>query len=75
VAPTAKQIIDFIEKHPGFTAHGYATAPRRSDYRISLEGVKFIGPYDDKTKADFLELFQRPSQLIIEDEKLYCWYD
>jgi len=74
-APSIKEFVMFMRKYPRFTAHGYATSPHRKDYRVSLEGLELRGEYDAGTKADFLELCRKANDLIIEGNRLYCWYD
>jgi hypothetical protein len=38
-APSAGEMIEFMEAHPGMTAHGYVVEASRNDSRIALEGI------------------------------------
>jgi hypothetical protein len=73
-APEAKDMIRFINEHPGFTLHGYAVVPERDDYRVTFEGVEFKGKYSESYLKDFVHMFRDANDLIIEGG-LFCWYD
>jgi hypothetical protein len=64
-----------MKSNPKFTAHGYAVSHERSDYRVSIEGVSCNKPYTKKELADFVHLCRRVDDLVIEDKKLYSWWD
>ena len=74
-SPTVEKILEFLKKHPGFTAHGYAVSPQRADYRVSIEGVELEGPYELGDLQDFFTLFRYADEVTVEDEYLYCWFD
>lgn len=75
LAPTAKEIAEFLRSHPDFRAHGYAVSPERGDYRVSLEGVCCTEEYSLQDVIDFFELFKDPDEIKVEKNCLSCWYD
>ena len=76
-APTYKEIMDFIEVHPDFTAHGYIVTPERDDYRVTVEGV--AGYTDDcGEERAFAKMFRRADEYECNEHgDGYCraWYD
>ena len=72
--PCIRAIYKFIHEHPHFTAHGYIVTPRRADYRVSIEGVT-----GEECNAedihDFVEMFRRADDFIIEGGHCHCWFD
>jgi len=74
-SPSVGEFYEFMKSNPKFTAHGYAVSHERSDYRVSIEGVSCNKPYTKKELADFVHLCRRVDDLVIEDKKLYSWWD
>ena len=74
-APSIEEMMEFMDGHKGFTAHGYVVSPDREDYRVSLEGVEFIGKVSFPTITEFSKMFGHADDLTIEEERLYCWFD
>ena len=74
-SPTNEEMLEFVKKHPRFTFHGYLITELRPDTRISFEGVECIGAYTKKTLTDFGQLFRDADNFVVENNKLYCWYD
>ena len=77
-APTAQAFVDFMEQHdPGnWILSGYSVAPDREDVRVSIDGIKSLGPLTDHDMVDFLRTFRDADELIAEDEQpVFCWYD
>ena len=73
-SPTIEEFLDFMERHPEFTAHGYAVTDKRDDYRISIEGVETNEtPADRETIFDFMGWFRFADELQLDPP--YCWYD
>jgi hypothetical protein len=75
VAPTAKEIFEFMWKYPKVRAHGYSISLVRDDYRVSLEGIHYRGPVSEEMKKDFKTLFQRADEKRCRKNELSCWYD
>lgn len=77
-APCIQEMLDFVEKYPKCTFHGYAISVRRDDYRISLEGIECK---DKKTinsvefLRDFVQTFRFADDFVCNEELAYCWYD
>ena len=76
-APTFKEIMDFVEVHPDFTAHGYIVTPERDDYRVTVEGVE--GWTDDcEEERAFAKMFRCADEYECDERgDGYCraWYD
>ncbi|MBQ3433665.1 MAG: hypothetical protein II857_04105 [Selenomonadaceae bacterium] len=73
-APTTAQIQSFMARYPEYTAHGYAVAITRPDYRVTLEGVsKGRGADSAQELADFTELFKFADEL--NTATMDCWFD
>ena len=73
--PCVSEIKDFMEKYPMFTAHGYIVSPERDDYRVSIEGVEYIGEVDQQMMIDFIEKFGDADEVVCDRSRCYCWYD
>ena len=74
-APTVREILEFMRKHPTFTAHGYAIDKSRDDYRVSIEGVMATDFSVEKDLFAFIELFRFADEFDVSPEQLYCWFD
>jgi len=74
-APSAGEFLEFMQKHPGSMAHGYAVNLDRTDYRISIEGISVASKYvTHQCVVDFVEMCRHADSFTI-DEQLYCWFD
>lgn len=74
-APTLGEIRDFLRDNPGYTSHGYAVSEDRDDYRISLEGVEFIGSTTVEQVTAFGSMFGHADEITIGEGRLHCWFD
>lgn len=75
-APTIGRILDFMKKHPGVRAHGYAVSPEREDYRVSLEGIEFEGEVSEGLRKDLEELVgERADERHVGPNGFWVWYD
>lgn len=74
-SPTLEQFMEFMKKFPGVMAHGYIVSPNRPDYRVTLEGLQFKGLCTTELQLEFSKLCRRADDLIITNDKLYCWFD
>lgn len=73
-SPTTAQILNFMERYPDYTAHGYAVSPNRFDYRITLTGVcKDTGANSPQELQAFTQLFEDAD--FIDATTMYCWFD
>ena len=73
-APTIQEIYDFMSLHTDFVAHGYIVSPNRSDYRVSIEGVRLDRKPTQEELQDFTTLFRHADEFDIGDT-CYCWFD
>lgn len=76
LSPSTAEFYEFMQNHPAYMAHGYATSNTRSDYRITIEGLHRESKEEVSTGEynDFREL----CQLYEADEVVgaeYCWWD
>ena len=73
-APTTAEFIEFCEKHLEFRLHGYAVDRKRSDARISIEG---ISTHNLNTSIENLLMFRFADDFYIntDEKEFYCWYD
>lgn len=74
-APSVREIVEFLKRHPNFRAHGYAVSPKRNDYRVSIEGVECGSGYDLEDVWDFFRVFEYPDELSVTEEGMRCWFD
>lgn len=74
-SPSAEYFLEFLEKYPKATAHGYAVSHKRDDYRVSLEGVQFRGRVSKKMLMDFVYLCRHADEFHAGDGELYAWWD
>lgn len=77
-SPTFLEMVEFCEKHPGFTIHGYTIGEDRSDARVTAEGVGGEAANADAA-LDFAEAFRFADDFNIvrgtDHTVCYCWYD
>lgn len=73
--PSVREILEFMEKYPDYTTHGYVISAKRNDYRVSLEGVEKKTPAASlEERTDFDKLFKNPDEVVVLN-RMYCWYD
>ena len=74
-SPTVFELANFMRQHPGMTAHGYAVAATRDDYRATLEGLEFNGAVSRELERAFVREFHHADELTVEDNCLHAWWD
>lgn len=77
-APTAQEFVRFMATHnpENWLLIGYSVSPKRKDVRVTIEGIKSIGPVSDHDMADFLRIFRQADALTANDgEPVSCWFD
>jgi hypothetical protein len=74
-SPTAGDFLEFMEKYPKVTAHGYVVSHKRNDYRVSLEGLSYKGRVNKELNKDFVYLCRHADEFVLEDNTLYSWWD
>jgi len=74
-SPPIWKFMEFMEQHPGTTAHGHVVSPTRADYRISIEGLEYKGQCSTEMQLEFIKLFRGADSCDTDDTSLYCWYD
>ena len=76
-SPTAKELLELMEKHLGYYANGYMVDRERSDCRVTLEaiGVRAEQNLPPSTVFEFLELCKHADDLSTEEKHLYAWWD
>ena len=73
-SPSIQEFLDFMEEHPGFTAHGYAVTLKREDYRVSIEGIEGKGIKREDVD-EFIQAHRFADDFSFENGRCYCWYD
>ncbi|MBU4276197.1 MAG: hypothetical protein KKC30_05600 [Proteobacteria bacterium] len=74
-APTALEILNFIQSHPNVLASGWVFSPLRGGYSITLDGLKVYPSYvTQELKISFFE-FCKGADEIETDDGLWCWWD
>ena len=80
--PTIKKVYKFLQKMEdmgcsGWTAHGYAVAGYRDDYRISIEGVAFERdfPMTEPERHLFEVVFGDADEFECGDFRARAWFD
>lgn len=74
-APTTAEIIEFMSKHEGYTAHGYAVSIERGDYRVTLEGVSKDRAADSAEELEEFKTLFKEADTLNTNAKMYCWFD
>jgi hypothetical protein len=74
-APEAAMMLEFMEAHPGVTAHGYAVSHKRDDYRVTIEGLEYDGEADTALVREFAWFANGADELTLTDRRLYFWFD
>ena len=67
--------LPFLQRHPDFTAHGYAVSKERQDSRITIEGIECAAPMTIETVIDFANSFRRADDFSLSSSNARCWYD
>lgn len=73
-SPSTEEFFEFMKRHPEFTAHGYAVSPKRSDYRITIEGIESDEDCNNQeVLEDFIGLCRFADEFCIHPP--YAWWD
>lgn len=73
-SPTIQKFYDFMVEHPEFTAHGYLIGLKRSDYRVSIEGLEGK-PSDSESYTDFILFNRLADEFDVNMEYCRSWWD
>lgn len=79
-SPSVNEFYEFMKKwlpHP-IEAHGYVVESNRSDYRVSIEGLRLLSCRNNLPLLmvkEFKEMFQHADSLQASQKSLYCWFD
>ena len=73
-SPAIAEFVEFMENHPGYYAHGYVVSDKRSDYRVTVEGIAKDGPCDDQDELEAYVAFARFADEF-DMNPPYCWWD
>ena len=75
-SPTIAEFRNFMQKHPGYTAHGYTVELAREDYRVTVEGLEKSEGYESAQELeDFIEAFRYADDFTASKEHMFCWFD
>ena len=82
--PSIEECLEFCERHPGFTMHGYVVSHERHDCRVSVEGVEAAadtvpdeGEEYEKLLHDYVDTFRHADDFTIggKGKGWHCWFD
>ena len=71
-APSIAKIAEFMKKYSCFTAHGYAVADWREDYRVTIEGVECTMAHSVEEADAFAEMFHDADEFEVSPAKMFC---
>lgn len=74
-APTTAEIMDFMTKYSGYTAHGYTVDLGRGDYRVTLEGVSKDRDADSSEELEEFQTLFKEADVLNTNAGMYCWFD
>jgi hypothetical protein len=74
-SPSLGEVFKYIQQYPEFMASGYAVSPRRSDYRISIDGVMGKVDVDSDAYNDFIRLFNAADEFESTDGFCRAWFE
>jgi len=78
-SPSIKEFYEFAKKysHLSIGFHGYVVSPERDDYRVSIEGLEYMGHLTTELAVDFTNLCRDADDFSVDTQQgfLYCWYD
>ena len=73
-APTLLEFLTFMKKHPCFLAHGYVVESKRSDYRVSIEGLQGATNNQEELKS-FREFNKYADERVARKGYQWSWWD
>ena len=74
-APENKEILEFLQQYPDFTAGGYAVSPERQDYRISLESISLDREPTVEEREAFTYMCRYADEFRCDSSGCYAWFD
>jgi hypothetical protein len=74
-APTVAEFDEFMRKHSGSYAFGYAVSPTRPDYRVSLEGIAIPGHVVTPAVREAARALCHDADETAFEAEIYCWWD
>lgn len=74
-SPTIRELVTFMQAHPGVNGFGYVIGVDRHDCRVSLEGLEYKGEVTVPLVADFVTLCRHADELSVTTEWLRAWWD
>lgn len=77
-APTIRELVEFMGKYPNepLTAHGYTVHSRRNDYRVSFEGLQYMGTNPPEELRDaFSDFLHYADEFRCNSKELFAWFD
>ena len=72
-SPKEGEFLEFLEKHPSFTVHGYVVSPDRSDCRVTVEGVYKGSDPTYEELVDLVKYFRLADEFDLSVG--WVWYD
>lgn len=75
--PTIAEFLKFAKKYPNAKFDGYVIFPPRSDIRVTVETISYVGEFanDKSVIRAFGNKFGRADEFSMEPDKLLAWWD
>lgn len=75
LSPSIQDMMQFAEKYgKNYMFDGYVVSDKRDDYRVSVDGFKHIGPFEDFNEQNaFADFCSEADDLDLD--LAYAWWD
>ena len=74
-SPSVREFIEFMEKYSGYTVMGYAISVKRTDYRVTLDGIEKREIVYSLDEVDEFESLFGDADDFDSYNALYAWFD
>jgi hypothetical protein len=75
-SPSFGEFVEFLEQHPGGSAHGYVLSPDRDPSGIIITGLEYrLKKQNIDLTADFARRWNDADELHTDAGFCRCWYD
>ena len=74
-SPSVREFIEFMEKYSGYTVMGYTISVKRTDYRVTLDGIEKREIVYSLDEVDEFESLFGDADDFDSYNALYAWFD
>lgn len=71
-SPKVADMLDFMKKHDDLWAHGVAIGETRSDYKLAIKGLRFLGRPSKELREEFEKFCSSANDLILDHDELFA---